>query len=705
MSIKRKLRRAFDSQKPNVLGGILEDCPPPREKHAKTPKKKLSGRTKEFIATAASLAILISAVAGGWVYFRNYYSGAGGLENPGVPGTAPSRYPQPSYEPVDTCPTDPTREFDTSPEALITRTDDILGPLELRDSIYTVPDIPVDKVLVADQTCYRIHREMNGYCYEFLFDADSGWLISVNVLPCDCIKEGYMSPHAAAYIAAMAVAPEYFGGIASHHWYDVRMAEEGVWEISVFLENVCYLVRVDATTGMLMESAVVELKPPLLKLRDIALDVNGVALENVKTLKIGDEGESLIFYYEDHALGYTVILAPEGSILDKSEPEKLALRTDETLSGIIGWEKARDIALVCCGYGLNDLLGFVYEYYPDQPDYFTNPNCYHLELYFEDAGFTCLIDAQTGELLEDPAVPQDTIDEGKAIDIACLCADAEAYAAGAITDISCKFDPDALVYWVYFQIGNSAYQVQIDAIHGTALTIDVCTVETTPADGQIDEGTAMHIAWSYAVDVIGAEESQLEITGTGYNNSSYGNAYYDVYLSCGSEKLVIRVHAGSGEILQVLGEDSETAPQLQDQDIVIGVAIKASLFNPGTITKTECYLLGSGVERSYYLVILRGSNTCYVMVDAYTLDIMDYGAVFPSNAVDTNTAVANSLGTLGYEGYLYNVLTLKGLYNDNAPFYCVKYFDVDIDTLYLCTVDALTGKMTDCLTVENYSRS
>lgn len=402
MSMKERIRRAFELGKPNVLNRVLEDCPAPENASVKKKRKRLSDRTVEFIATAASVALLIGAVGAGIVYFRsNYTLNSGTPGGDGYEPTYGTGYTRP--EPVDTsCPDFviaplPTVDYTTTPNGLITRTDDILYPLYLRDSLYEVPDLPVETVTEYGVEMYRIVNSMNGYCYEFKFLAANGALSSIAVLDCECEKTGPISPYAATWIAMMDLAPDCYG-ISRDCDYNYALNGDNTYTITLDFSAV-FTYTVDALTGEILEISVAHepVRITAVEARNFALGLWGHSIKEIRCLKIAFDSDMYEVYYELGEFAYQfVISAQDGSVLYDKGMEEIGLRADEQMAHLIGWQAAREIALEACGYGVEDLIGFTYEYVPGDPD------AYWMELYFQDAGFSYRIDALSGAILERP---------------------------------------------------------------------------------------------------------------------------------------------------------------------------------------------------------------------------------------------------------------------------------------------------------------
>ncbi len=213
--MKNKIRRAFTATEPNVLNRVLEDCDSPAEVQQAAPKKKrkLSDRTMQFIATAASIAILIGTVSGGFVYFRDYYAGQTppGEENPSVsrPGSfwellSPgSTDPTMDIEPVEPL---PTVDYDSSEEGLVYRAMSIaIPPMQSYVPAYTFTE---------EGNEYVIRISNGGIAYTFRFSTANGALLAIEVADDgtnSTAETSRIAEAAAAWIALLDLDPNHYG--------------------------------------------------------------------------------------------------------------------------------------------------------------------------------------------------------------------------------------------------------------------------------------------------------------------------------------------------------------------------------------------------------------------------------------------------------------------------------------------------------------
>lgn len=483
MNTKKKIRQAFEVGKPDVLPQIMEDCP---SNTASAPRKrrKLSERTVEFIATAASLALLIGAVFGGVVYLQG---GVGGTltnpnEGPGVPmaSTRPSHMPGldsvlPPYT-TDTIPGNTLPPY-TDHDGMILRTDDILYPLELRDAPYVLPDVEVEDITVDDYRMYRIVREYDGCRYEFLFDGYTSRLTDINVLDNGGEDPTRISQWVAAQMAALDLDPNLYGyNIVHYSKVDCALnGDKTQWQICIERDSQEFIYFLDLYTGEVLERLSHDIHYiSLVQARDIALEMLGHELSQVRALKVGMVDQRIEVYYEYGDYIYTYLIDARTGQVIYDHGAKESYWDDSFQIGAMTWEKARDLCLVECGVELYDLIAFSWNTF----EYETGP-CYLVDLHFENYGsYSYRVDANTGKFLQWPIVeiptptpPDGALSEADALQFAAANAGAR---VEDLTEISFKTDKSVegnYCYWVYFTIGDKDYEVQVHMYTGEILSV------------------------------------------------------------------------------------------------------------------------------------------------------------------------------------------------------------------------------------------
>lgn len=512
MGLKDKITQAFTQGQSDVLPQVLADCPD-KTAPGKKPKKRLSEQTARFISAAASFALLIGAVFGGVAYFRDAFptgfihngeptDGLGNsVDSPQLQSPSESDY----IVPIETDPhldridpdVDPIIDYPNTEEGYLIRTENILYPY--LDAVYDVPDAPVEYVVEYGIQKCRIVRNDRGYCIQFDFDITTGLLLSVDLLDCECEKTGVLSPYLACWIARLDAAPEYYGE-TQYRSYDYTLLNNNVYEI-VISDPVPCIYYVDAQTGTIVERMFLDTEEhiPALQARDNALHLYGMELALVRALKVNQEGDVYIVYYECGKYAYEItVSAVDGSIVYDSGAQLIGLPKWEALSLPLSWEKARDLALSECGRDLFGMLDFTISFSDD-----ANGQAYWLEMRFEDDLFSFRLDATTGEFLEFPSysdpteLPDGVISEDMAL-ISAICSNGleEKYAAGIVTDVAVKLDTrnDPPVYWVYFKVYETVYfEVCIQGYTGQMLSCD-----TFENDVIATEAEAIEAARRYA---------------------------------------------------------------------------------------------------------------------------------------------------------------------------------------------------------------
>ncbi len=224
--MKHKIRRAFDLTKPNVLNRVLEEDPaaPKAAPEKQKKKRKLSEGAMQFIATAASIAILIGSLSGGFVYFRNYYAsqpGPGGATAGGQLGDG--QVPVDPYQTWTTDPPLPTVDYENTEQGLFQRVNDIIGVSIISSS---APLVQRNELVTEDGVEQRaISVEYYGNIYHFRFLTANGALLRIDVEQSD---SGNQIPESvAAWIALMDLDPAHFG-VTQHAEYAVSLCEAKV---------------------------------------------------------------------------------------------------------------------------------------------------------------------------------------------------------------------------------------------------------------------------------------------------------------------------------------------------------------------------------------------------------------------------------------------------------------------------------------------
>lgn len=568
MRMKDKINRAFTQDTPNILRQVQKDCPDKADSSAPR-RKRLSDRAVSIISTAASLALIISAVFGGVAYFRNEYGdtlhsgGTPSVSNPSVWGpTSPDVSPDPpTYDPDATPPWSgteplPTIDYDASTTGLILRVEDMIYPLEMREDPKNVDlDLPTRILWEDGIEKLVIQRTDNGYCYEFKFDLNRGYLLSIQVLQCDCIKEGYISPFVAGWIAQMDCDPAHYC-CTRHYNFISYLNGDGTYSVTLN-HGVSYVYQIDASNGNVISW---EYGPPTPELmspeqtRDVALSMQGHSLDKVRTFKVYENGINHEIYYEYDEYAYCFhISAVDGSVIYDEGAYYVGLHSSERMEHLIGWQKARDLCLEACGRELKELIAFTWEFVAGDPDY------YHMALSFGDDHFSYRIDAMNGNLIDEVTadlIPTEKISE-MVIARAGLTEEEKAQLlADSDVDYLCKLITYEPYYYVVFmRIGTTCYYYHIDACYGNFLVEEVYQQGAEPdlPDARIPTDMAIELA----LLTVGVRAEDISDLGIKFDDRDEEAPRYWVYFKIYDKSYEIAVHAFTGEILEANGWASD----------------------------------------------------------------------------------------------------------------------------------------------------
>lgn len=327
MSMKHKLRRAFRRTAPNVLGSILQDLPELQKTTQPAPveKKWLPHWFTELAATAAALALLLGVISGAIWFARN---------NPGDP---------------------PLSQFQEDIRVLA------------QDALSTVcpngeePGFKAEIEVTgsADALC-RIEIRYKGYNYHFTYH--SGVLQSIEFPYCLCVKEGYLSESAVQRMGLLLAEQEmgdttlYLGGFEQY---------DSVYHMT-FLSKTYFSYTdyyVHAKTGeVLWPSDSMQLEKAALDaaLGHINMLWNDLHQLSVKQTDDGTLDCLVTLTAQDTVHELRVSIA--GNIIEYSNKPCTTVPGDRDVPYVIGWQKARSIAMDHANLTWYDLIGFEYEF-------------------------------------------------------------------------------------------------------------------------------------------------------------------------------------------------------------------------------------------------------------------------------------------------------------------------------------------------------
>lgn len=342
------------------------------------------------------------------------------------------------------------------------RMDDMIYPRVLMSSIYMPPILPVQTVTEDGIEKYCFTRTENGYCYEFKFSTADYTLLSIAVLDCECEKTGHISEFLAGWIAQMDIDPDYYGRV---HGIDfgLQLIDDSVYYVEVQHEgnDANYAYYIDARSGQILQ-AIEDAEPitTALEARNIALAANGHSIEELKDLAITRNGFNhaiTVSYQVDSTRYQTVIAMFSGKVLSQTERNETASRGDENRSNVIGWQKARDIALEVCGRQKTHMIGFDYTFAND---------IYQFDFVFADASSTCRINARTGGIQNSNA-EGNQLSQETATDIALNYVN---LSADQVSDLTATLSGNTS-YLVSFEANSIHYEITVHDTSGLILEV------------------------------------------------------------------------------------------------------------------------------------------------------------------------------------------------------------------------------------------
>lgn len=698
MNINKKIRRAFQRATPDVLGTLsVHDAPKPVQK-----RRKLSDRAVEFIATAASLALLISAVGGGFAYYRNSYAGNTGT---GAVPTTTTQKNAPA-EPDDTAPwstdPEPTVPADSlTPQALIAAAEAIVCPEAQENMESRFAESTYD-----GKAAYQVSITYKGYEYTFHFCASSAALLNIEIPHNDAIKEDiYITPTVAQQIGLLAASEAHRGDDGTLEVTACELMEVGetvyllniAYQDNATLSAVMYSYYIDPYTGQIIEAFANSKELARSEIRDIALSYAGTAnFSDVKHLEMnlvsaGAPYYHVILEYDIYRFELDIDLYT-GSISNDTKTE-IGHRPDEALdAGNIGIATAKDIAYNHAGVKEAYVFGFSYTFEEDQ---------YHLRFTYEDLGdqqCEYTIDAKTGKIVSfryPGSGDSDAITALEARDIALAAANADlaevyyltvAFCADQVLGFEATDDP---LYCVCLEFSTYSYTVIIDSATG-----DILDCQSIDIPGKHDDPGL--IGWASARDAA-LKAAGISLDRLAHLYCSYdGSGAYDVQFMCNSmghnsNLYTYRIDAYTSDVMtdEWIPEIPEVGSEFCTPKDAINHALNTAVYGDTDFVHIECIQVGSEQGRCFYLVIME--NYLYCMIDANTMQHLDVSAPFPTDVLDQHTAAKQAIRVVGADEWDDWMLMLKGVYSDGQPYYCFLY-DYE-GVMHVCVVDAYTGDL------------
>lgn len=560
MRMKDKIRRAYDHAAPDVLDQVLQELPAQKAAPAPrtvtyTPRK--NGWIKEFAATAAAFALLLSVIGGTVWYFDNYGGPNSGNTNP----TAPSGDPGITQPSDTTPPNEPLRDIYV--EDLDYLAEDILYPWYLRDIVYVEPEEKTLLWEVCTDDVYVLEKTMGSYSYEFHFDSWSGELLAIEVVNYTGTVQKYISEYVARAIAELE-----YGHFQSENGTQLYQASCQLIQTG---SGGYYYVTLTNVKNLGSEDVEWIIAPYYVHARTGAL------------LELGDEVEP----------GYTV----------GPDPTEDTQTPDSWIPRDTAIQLALDHANVETAYNAicrdtDDPYEYLVTFDDGQYYYEVTMNCFSGEIL---AFPTPVLLEEAERLPISPALAMDT-----ALDYLGIT---QAHANA----VSCTEKADHFLVTVMYE--NTQFVIQVDLYSFTVLSCEKYEAEDpTPPDGMIPEDIAIQMALDYAglqeagnitCSMIFVDEINIPAYLVTFEYAPY---YYEVTIG-----------AYSGELLAfptpVLMDEVTTLP---DGRISREMAIETALEYIGITQEQATNLTCTEENDYYYQITLEYELTYFVFeVDAY----------------------------------------------------------------------------------------
>lgn len=354
MSMKKKIRRAFDAATPNVLDRVLQECPQQDQPIQKSARKTVPHWVKETAATAAALALLIG-ICGGTIRFGLDGFRAGSTEpTESTPGTTgATETPTESTDPTGYDVSDSEVDFDALPDHCKTLIDPQWDETsEMNTAAAYVTEL--NEVIV-----YHIEIQHSGYWYYFDFDAYTAELVDIGLIPCDCIKEGYISQNVVREILNLAHSIQIGDDAEFVLTDDYTGTYYAVFPFGTSLSSSAFYVN--AYSGEILDLTDPDAVLSKALIRDVALAYADAEMEDVRYLDICTLAEEEKYYVVEIIVDtnlYAVSVNYNGTVLDcKAEQTNYTQWTD-----VMVWQDARDIALEDLGITLRQITGLEFSY-------------------------------------------------------------------------------------------------------------------------------------------------------------------------------------------------------------------------------------------------------------------------------------------------------------------------------------------------------
>ena len=523
MNMKKKLRQAFKNATPDVLEVLPDmDAAP-----SKPMKKKMSDRTKEFISTAASIALLIG-VGGGMIV---YLAGGGN-----IPGTTPTLGSQVPTGPFGTGPT--TSEFEWQ---LMTAAMEMVKPGSSAD---------MDATAAPTKDGILISVSYKGVIYNYYYDT-YGTLQRIEIPN----PNGHeITQSVAAQIAHLQYRDfiKQQGGIlalTACERHDITTPAYRV-ELLYSQENFgasSFMVYVDAYSGQILEQyGKPEMTIDPMMARELALMELDASIDDPASLQI-DLGEYdgkncyVVNVQQDDQLYWFYIDGITGDIL-RRESMNSPLEDDPNH---IGWVAARDICLAKQGIELSDLLRFSWSVGPSLEGEYYYTVHFNNDPNLAGPGYIMAVRATDGAVLTVGGnITQTPLSDGELQNIVFdylhlpgdVLSGIMAGTTGSI-EFRLQYRNSQLFYLVSVDAVSCIYTLEVDAYSGEILSC------TEVQRGMLTESDAIELALN-AVNV--RQDQAADITCV-----MPSNFYYVVTFTSQDTQYTVMVHIYTGEILEL----------------------------------------------------------------------------------------------------------------------------------------------------------
>ncbi len=264
-------------------------------------------------------------------------------------------------------------------------------------------------------------------------------------------------------------------------------------------------------------------------------------------------------FLEEVAAAIRQVVAQQG----KQSETVVVDQKDLNSKGLIGLEKAKELVLAQLGLDEADFV---------RKDYELDDGIYELEFTVGNTEYEYEVDGYTGKILkadvehnddwnqqpaEPPVSPAITLEEAKAIAFAHLgITEADTY--------NREYELDKGIYELSFHVGNTEYDVDIDAATGEILRADQ-EVENDRYDGDRNDDVPTGTTGITLEEAKAIAFAHLGITEADTHDRDYDleNGRYELSFHVGSTEYEIKIDAATGEVLRV---DQETENRWDDDD-------------------------------------------------------------------------------------------------------------------------------------------